>query len=49
MGEVQRDRETQNLNQAPGSELSAQRLTLGWNPSMNCEIMTRVEVRCLTD
>ena len=29
--EVQRERETQNLKQAPGSELSAQSLTRGSN------------------
>ena len=31
-GEGQRERETQNRNQAPGSEQSAQSLTWGWNP-----------------
>ena len=31
MREGQRERETQNLKQAPGSELSAQRLTWGSN------------------
>ena len=31
-GEGQRQMETQNLKQAPGSELSAQRLTWGSNP-----------------
>ena len=30
-GEGQRERETQNPKQAPGSELSAQGLTQGWN------------------
>ena len=30
-GEGQRERETQNLKRAPGSELSAQRLTWGSN------------------
>ena len=32
MGEGQRERETQNLKQAPGSELRAQSLTRGSNP-----------------
>ena len=32
MGEGQRERETQNLKQAPGSELSAQSPTWGLNP-----------------
>ena len=36
VGEGQKDRETQNPKQAPGSELSAQRLTWG----SNHEIMT---------
>ena len=31
-GEGQRERETQNPKQAPGSELSAQSLTWGSNP-----------------
>ena len=31
MGEGQRERETQKLKQAPGSELSAQSLTWGSN------------------
>ena len=31
MGECQRERETQNLKQAPGSELSAHSLTQGSN------------------
>ena len=31
-GGGQRERETQNLKQAPGSELSAQSQTLGTNP-----------------
>ena len=38
-GGAERERETQNLKQAPGSELSAQSLTRGSN-SINCEIMT---------
>ena len=33
MGEGQRERETQNPKQAPGSELSAQSVTQGLNPS----------------
>ena len=37
MGEGQREGETQNLKQAPGSELSAQSLTRGSNSR---EIMT---------
>ena len=49
MGEKQRERETQNLKQAPGSELSAQSLPdKGLEPT-NHEIMTPDEVRCLTD
>ena len=32
--ERERERETQNLKQAPGSELSAQRLAWGSNPQM---------------
>ena len=42
-GEGQRGRETKNLKQAPGSELSAQNSTRGSNlrlELMNCEIMT---------
>ena len=31
-GGAETERETQNLKQAPGSELSAQRLTRGSNP-----------------
>ena len=30
-GRLQRERETQNPKQAPGSELSAQSLMRGWN------------------
>ena len=48
-GEGQRERETQNPKQAPGSELSAQRPTRGLNSLMNCEIMIWAEVGCLTD
>ena len=33
-GRVKREKETQNLNQAPGSELSAQSLTQGSNSRM---------------
>ena len=43
VGEGQRERETQNLKQVPGSELSAQSPTgKGWAglELMNCEIMT---------
>ena len=32
MGEGKKERETQNLKQAPGSELSAQSLMRGLNP-----------------
>ena len=32
VGEGQRERETQNLKQVPGSKLSAQSLTQGSNP-----------------
>ena len=39
VGEGQRERETQNLKQAPGSELSAQRPEVGLEP-VNHEIMT---------
>ena len=39
VGEGQREKETQNLKQAPGSELSAQSPT--WLLELtNCEIMT---------
>ena len=37
-GGVEREGETQNLKQAPGSELSAQSPTRGLNS--NCEIMS---------
>ena len=47
-GEGKRERETQNLKQAPGSKLSAQSLTQGLETT-NCEIMTRAEVRYLID
>ena len=36
-GGAERERETENLKQAPGSELSAQSPTLEF---MNCKIMT---------
>ena len=42
VGEGQRERETQNLKQAPGSELSAQSPTLGLELP-NREIMTWAE------
>ena len=42
-GGAERDKETQKLKQAPGSELSAQSLTWDSN-SQDCEIMTRAEV-----
>ena len=47
-GGGQRERETQNLKQAPGSE------TVGTEPNVgleltNCETMTRAEVGCLTN
>ena len=48
MGEGQRERETQNPQQAPGSELSAQSPMRGLEPT-NREIMTRAEVGHLTD
>ena len=47
-GEGQREGETQNLKQAPGSELSAQSLDVGLKPT-SCEIMTWAEVRRLTN
>ena len=48
MGRVgQREKETQNLKQAPSSELSAQSSTQGSNPQR--EIMTWAEVGRLTD
>ena len=48
-GEGQRERETQNLKQAPGSELSARSPThMGLEPT-NREIMTWAKVGCLTD
>ena len=40
MGEGQREREKQNLKQAPGSELSAQRLIDAGLELMDSEIMT---------
>ena len=47
-GAGQRERETQNPKQAPGSELSAQSLTRG-SKVTNREIMTWAEVGRLTD
>ena len=47
-GEGQRERETQNPKQAPGSELSAQSLTRGSNPQTP-ELMTWAEVGRLTN
>ena len=44
----QRERKTQNVKQAPGSELSAQSPTQGLELT-SCEIMTRAEVGCSTD
>ena len=46
-GEGQRERETQNLKQVPGCELSAE-IQAGLKP-MNCKIMTWAEVGRLTD
>ena len=48
MGEGQRDRETQKLKQAPGSELSAQSPN-AWLKLSDHEIMTWAEVGRLTD
>ena len=42
-GKEQRERGTQNLNQAPGSELSAQSLTWVGLELMNHEIMTELD------
>ena len=47
MGEGQREKETQNPRQAPGSELSAQ--SDAGLELTNCEIVTCAEVRSLTD
>ena len=44
----QRERETQNLKQAPGSELSATEPNAGLELT-DCENMTRAEVRRPTD
>ena len=46
-GDGQGERETQNLKQAAGFELSAQSLMRGLKLT-NCEIMTWAEVRHLT-
>ena len=43
------ERETQNLKQIPGSELSAQSLTWGSNPWTFREIMAWAKVGCLMD
>ena len=42
-GEGQRERETQNPKQAPGSELSGTEPDMGPEPT-DCETMTRAEV-----
>ena len=47
-GEEQREKETQNLKQAPGSELSAQSPVAGLELT-DREIMTWAEVGCSTD
>ena len=47
-GEGQREGETQNPKQAPGSKLSAQEPDAGLEPT-NCEIMTWAEVGRSTD
>ena len=47
-GEGQRERKTQNLKSAPGSELSAQSLMAGLELK-NLEIMTWAKVRHITD
>ena len=44
----ERERETQNPEQAPGSEPTAQSLTWGSNPQ-TVKIMISAEVRCVTD
>ena len=45
---AEREKETQNLKQAPRSELSAQSLARGLN-SLAIEIMTQAEVGSSTD
>ena len=47
-GGAERERETQNRKEAPGSELSAQTPTRGSN-AQTVEIMTWADVRCITD
>ena len=47
-GGAERERETQDPKQAPGSELSAQTPMRGLN-SQTHEVMARAEVECLTD
>ena len=49
VGEGQRERETQDLKQAPGSELSAQSPPDVGLELTSYEIMTRAEVGCPTD
>ena len=46
LGEKQREGETQNWKQIPGSELSAQNPTWGWNPRA---VRSRHEPKCSTD
>ena len=48
VGEGQRERETQNPQQAPGSELSAQEPDVGLE-ILNCKVMTWAQVGRLTD
>ena len=47
-GGAEREKETQNLKLAPGSELSAQSRMQGWNSRVH-DIMTWAEVGRLTD
>ena len=48
VGEVQREKKTQNLNQAPGSELVSTEPKTELKPT-NHEIMTWAKAGCLTD
>ena len=48
LGERQKKWETQNLKQAPGSELFGTEPRMGLEPT-NHEVMTWAEVRCLND
>ena len=48
MGEGQRERDTQNLKQAPGSEAVSTEPDMGLK-LRNSEIMTQTEVTCLTN